>query len=96
MSRASKKVIVLRLQRSTMTGYYLLTSILVTTPGLSFPVKSDDDDVQRIGKAVIWTKILKFLDFLILKNFSRILEKFHFAISISSQFHFTFRSRSRS
>ena len=45
LSRVSKKVILLRLQRSTMTGYYLLTSILVTTPGLSFPVKSDDDDV---------------------------------------------------
>ena len=44
---------------------------------------------------IIWTKILKFLNFLILKNFSRILEKFHFSISISRQFHFTFHSRSR-
>ena len=34
--------------------------------------------------------------FLILKNFSRILEKFHFSISISRHFHFTFHSRSRS
>ena len=33
---------------------------------------------------------------LILKNFSRILEKFHFSISISRHFHFTFHSRSRS
>ena len=33
--------------------------------------------------------------FLILKNFSRILEKFHFSISISRHFHFTFHSRSR-
>ena len=31
--------------------------------------------------------------FLILKNFSRILEKFHFSISISRHFHFTFHSR---
>ena len=45
---------------------------------------------------IIWTKILKFLEFLILKNFSRILEKFHFSISISRHFHFTFHSRSRS
>ena len=44
---------------------------------------------------IIWTEILKFLEFLILKNFSRILEKFHFSISISRQFHFTFHSRSR-
>ena len=44
---------------------------------------------------IIWTKILKFLNFLILKNFSRILKKFHFSISISRQFHFTFHSRSR-
>ena len=34
--------------------------------------------------------------FWILKNFSRILEKFHFSISISRHFHFTFHSRSRS
>ena len=72
-----------------MTGYYLLTSILVTIPGLSFPVKSDDDDVQRIGKAVIWTNILKFLDFSILdlKAFS-----FHFLLREMSEpdFHFTF------
>ena len=33
--------------------------------------------------------------FLILKNFSRILEKFHFSISISRHFHFTFHSRSQ-
>ena len=44
---------------------------------------------------IIWTKILKFLNFLILKNFSRILEKFHFSISISRQFHLTFHSPSR-
>ena len=44
---------------------------------------------------IIWTKILKFLNFLILKNFSRILQKFHFSISISRQFHFTFHSLSR-
>ena len=31
--------------------------------------------------------------FLILKNFSRIPEKFHFWISISKHFHFTFHSR---
>ena len=44
---------------------------------------------------IIWTKILKFLNFLILKNFSKILEKFHFSISISRHFQFTFHSRSR-
>ena len=44
---------------------------------------------------IIWTNIFRFLDFLILKNFSRILEKSHFSISISRQFHFTFHSRSR-
>ena len=43
---------------------------------------------------IIWTNIFRFLDFLILKNFSRILEKLHF--SISRHFHFTFHSRSRS
>ena len=43
----------------------------------------------------ICNKILNFLDFLILKNFSKILEKFHFSISISRHFQFTFHSRSR-
>ena len=41
---------------------------------------------------IIWTR--KILDVLILKNFLRILEKFHF--SISRQFHFTFHSLSLS
>ena len=41
----------------------------------------------------ICKKNWNFLDFLILKNFSKILEKFHF--SISKLFHFTFTSWSR-
>ena len=44
---------------------------------------------------IIWTNKFRFLDFLILKNFSRILEKFHFWISILRHFYFTFHSRSR-
>ena len=41
------------------------------------------------------TKCENFLDFFILKNFSKFLEKFHFSISISRHFQFTFHSRSR-
>ena len=52
----------------------------------------------KVGRKVVW--IWKLSSFLVFENFSktkkrnfkfsRILEKFHFLISISSHFHFTF------